>query len=535
MKTLIKHAVVFDGVHPQLQYGDVYLNEDRLEAVGGVIDAPADQVLDAGGQWMTPGFVDIHRHPDLAVFGDSFGQAELAQGITSVVGGNCGLSPVPMSAANEREHRAFLAPCLGETHRGRFEDFQAYRQSLSSVPLPLNMGMLAAVGAIMTCAKGYDNARFSPEEMKRARWLLQDALEKGALGVSLGIMYQPECFASQEEYVRLLSAATPYGRPLCCHIRGEGASLVQSVEEVLRLAQCVGLPLHISHFKSTGIRHWRGLIHQAIERIEKARAQGQDVTVDFYPYDAGASTLLSLVPPQLLGDQDAFLTSAATSEGKARMREAIYRENPQWDNMVQDIGWERILISSAEGMDSLAGLDFVSAAKALGVKDPADALCELLAATRGKAGVVLQSMCWDDVKTVAALPYSMLISDALYGGGAAHPRQKGAFPRFLKQFVPEVMSWEEALLKMTALPAKRLGLRGRGELRVGNAADLAVFSPQALTDRATYAHPEEIAQGMQWVFVNGQLAWENQTCTTRDAGRMLLAPKSAEERKVCRG
>lgn len=524
MRILIKNATLLDGVCTQPFHGDVYIRDDHIEAIGAGLAFEADDIADCSGLLVTPGFIDIHRHQDLAVFGTSFGKSELAQGITSIVGGNCGLSPVPMSARYEQAFRNFLAPCLGVADVPLFESLSDYLQSLGRLSLPMNVGMLAAIGAIKICVKGFGSAPFTNAEMDQARSLLRDALDQGALGVSLGMMYPPECYTSTEEYIRLLSAATPYGRPICCHIRGEGASLLESVQEVLDIAEAVELPLHISHFKSTGLQNWRQLIHQAIARVERARRRGLDVTVDFYPYEAGASTLLSLVPPELLGaDQDAFLRDTATPGGKARVRQAIYRRQREWDNMVQSIGWERIVLSSAEGMEGCAGLDFCAVAQKLGLTEPSDAMCEVLAATHGKAGVVVMSMCPEDVRAVAGLPYSMLISDALYGGGAAHPRQKGAFPRFLKQFVPDTLSIGEAIRKMTALPAQRLGLTHRGKLQEGYYADIAIFDPDRFTDQATYAQPQLLAEGMDALLINGKLAWKNQARLQAEAGRILLA------------
>lgn len=524
MRILIKNATFLDGVHAQPFHGDVYIRDDRIEKIGAGLKFEADSIADCSGLLVTPGFVDMHRHPDLAVFGKSFGESELAQGITSIVGGNCGLSPVPVRKGLEQASRNFLAPCLGMADVPVFESFAGYMQSLRELSLPVNMGMLAAIGAIKVCVKGFGAVPFTGAEMEEARSLLRDALDQGALGVSLGIMYPPECYTSRQEYIRLLSAATPYGRPMCCHIRGEGASLPESVQEVLDIAEAAQLPLHISHFKSTGTRNWHRLIHEAIERVECARGRGMDVTVDFYPYEAGASTLLSLVPPELLGaDPDAFLRETATQAGKARMRQAIYHSRDDWDNMVRDIGWERIVLSSADGMEDLAGLDFCAVAQKMGLSEPSDAMCDVLAGTHGKAGVVLISMCPEDVRAVAGLPYSILISDALYGGGAAHPRQKGAFPRFLKRFVPETLSIGEAIRKMTALPAQRMGITGRGRLQEGCYADIAVFDPERFTDRATYAQPRLLAEGMAALLVNGKLSWKDQTRRETGAGRILVA------------
>ena len=524
MRKIIRNALLTDGTGRPTYRGDLLMEGDRIQAVGGDIDCVADWTTDAEGMAVTPGFIDIHRHPDYAAFDSQFGMGEQAQGIATIVGGNCGLSPVPMRAQNEAACRDFLAPCLGTSAEPLFSDLTNYFGRLGKRPLPVNMGMLAAAGAVLRYVKGFGNAPLTPSQMEEAQALLRDELAAGALGVSLGVMYAPECFATKQEYIRLLSAATPFARPMCCHIRGEGATLVDSVAEVLDIARETELPLHISHFKSTGKKNWRHLIFEAIQRIEDARARGQDVTVDFYPYEAGASTLLSLVPNELIGnDQDAFLREVGTSAGKAQMRAALYKHRDDWDNMVLDIGWERITLSAAEGFEEYAGLDFATLAQRMRLSDPSDAMCEILSATHGRAGVVLMSMCADDVQTVARLPYSLLISDALYGAGAAHPRQKGAFPRFLKQYVPQSLSFEEAIRKMTSMPAARLGIRERGRLEAGCYADIAMFDARTLRDEATYEQPQRLSQGMKMLMVNGETVWESEAQKCAGAGRILLA------------
>lgn len=509
MKTIIHNGRLLDGLGHEPVRADVLIRDGFIEAIGTFPETEADERIDAAGMLVTPGFIDIHRHPDLAVFTDEFGEGELAQGLTTVVGGNCGLSPVPMRKETSAESRSFLSPCLGTAETPDFDSLESYLKDLDQRALPVNMGMLAAAGAIKIWAKGFGEGPFSRNEMANAQSMLRDMMQAGALGVSLGIMYAPECYTSTAEYAEWLRAAAPFGRPICCHIRGEGDSLVASVQEVIGIGKAVGLPVHISHFKATGIQNWNRLIGEAIDRIEKARAKGQDVTVDFYPYTAGASTLSSLIPPEMQRMGLRALSAAADrKETRESMKKALYGPTPGWDNMVRAIGWNRILLTGGEGAEEWAGLDFETIAKRMGEEDPCDAMCAILAVTGGQAGVVLQSMSEEDVKRIAALPYSFLISDALYGGGAAHPRQKGAFPNFLKHFVPEVVQLPEAIRKMTSMPADRLELRDRGRLQAGCRADVAIFSPEAFTDRATFESPHLPAAGLHWLLLNGKIAWE---------------------------
>lgn len=524
MNILIRNGMILDGNGNEPFRADVYLSGNRIQDIGCLADAQADLVLNAEGLLVTPGFVDIHRHPDLSVLHGGFGEGELAQGITTVIGGNCGLCPVPMRERDALEAKAFLEPCLGAADERIFGSFSSYLKAVSEAKPHVNMGLHAAFGAIRICVKGFEKKPFTEAEMQDARALLREAMEAGAAGISLGVMYPPECYTSAEEYHRLLSAASSYGRPLCCHIRGEGASLTASVQEVLAIAERVELPVHISHFKSTGRANWQNEIHRAIDVIEKARAKGQDVTADFYPYTAGASTLLSLVPPWILNDDRGELwRELSTASGKARMRDAVYLKQNHWDNMVQDIGWERIMLASAEGMDELAGLDMRTAAVRMGFDDPSDAMCDILVHTQGKAGVVLNSMCEEDVQTIAQLPYTFLISDALYGGGAAHPRQKGAFAAFLQNFVPNPLSLPQAIRKMTSMPADRLGMKQIGRIEPGCYADLNLFSVNEFRANATYTHPHALASGMHCVLVNGRIAWQDEKMTQEAAGRVIRA------------
>ena len=524
MKTLIVNGQLLDGLGHDPVRADLVIEGDRITEIGLLSDAEADRRIDAAGRLVTPGFVDIHRHPDMAVLSESFGPGESAQGITSLVGGNCGLSSVPMNPRHEQECRAFLAPVLGAGEATAFDSMESYFRCAERRGLPVNLGMLAAAGAIKIWAKGFEASPFTHAEMDRARAMLRTMLEEGALGVSLGIMYTPECYTATGEYIRWLQAAAPFGRPLCCHIRGEGNSLLSSVQEVINIGKAVGLPVHISHFKSTGIRNWGVLIHRAIDLIEKARASGQDVTADFYPYDAAASTLLSLVPPDLQAMyRGEPCRTAAGKELREKMKRVLYGPTPGWDNMVQDIGGGRILLTGAPGAESFAGMNFEEITEHMGLEDPCDAMCEILALTGGQAAVVLQSMSGEDLKTIARLPYTFLISDALYGSGAAHPRQKGAFPRFLREFVPQVLSLPEAIRKMTSMPADRLGIRDRGRLARGCFADVAVFSWDEFGDCATFSAPDLPARGMYRLLLNGETVWKDESRTDLKPGRILRA------------
>lgn len=263
---------------------------------------------------------------------------------------------------------------------------------------------------------------------------------------------------------------------------------------------------------------------EAIDLIEKARAAGQDVTADFYPYDGGSTTLVSLLPPTLMKDTMAeTLAALSTAQGRADARREIYADHPGWDNMVTAIGWERIVISSVTKPENrrFSNMNFAVAAKLAGYEEPTDFMCELLCDEDGKVGIILLSMDPEDVDTIARLPWSMIISDSLYGiSDCPHPRLYGSFPKVLRDFVRErgVLTLPQAIHKMTAMPADRLGLTDRGILAPGRKADIAVFDPAVITDHATYDDPKQLCTGLHATLINGKAAIEKDSLCRRDCG-----------------
>lgn len=508
----IKNALICDGTGHEPYHGELLIDGDTIAAIGpaplGDLDA---ETWDANGEAVTPGFIDAHRHHDLAaLYDDTFGEIELSQGITTAVMGNCGLAPAPCAPQHRDELYDFLEPCLGPAPKESFFPLvSGFMDALAAKKQPLNLGVLAATGAVTTAAKGYGNVPFDSASKQKAEYFLRDAMEAGALGLSCGIMYTPECYSTTEDFAFMARVAGEYGGYLTAHIRGEGNTLTESVEEVLEIGRRAGVGVNISHFKVTGLKNHGKGIARAIASLERARAAGQDCTADCYPYTGGSTTILSLVPPTVLAasgpDVSAFL---GTSAGGALLAEEIEKEFPDWDNMVSSIGWGRIVISSAakEEWRPLAGQDFTAAARALSLTEP-QLFCRLCAENRGKVGVIVMSMAQADVDRVLTLPYVSLISDSLYGGGdMPHPRLYGSFPKFLREYVKEkhLLTFAEAIKKMTSLPAKRLGLQNRGTLAPGMAADILQFDPSKFTDRATWQAPRQLAQGLTKILVNGQ-------------------------------
>jgi N-acyl-D-aspartate/D-glutamate deacylase len=516
LKILVQGKKVYDGT------GAPPIETDILIENGIIIDlAPnlrahgsmGNDTIVISGPFVCPGFIDIHRHADTAVFTRrDFGRTELLQGITTTVVGNCGLAPVPGDHPFQDENLRYIEPVTGPAAQGLpLANYHAYRTGLEALPLPVNIGFLAAAGAITTAIKGFHKQGFTPETMNRAQAYIKEALDAGALGLSFGIMYQPQCYSSHEEFTALAAAAS--GTILCTHIRGEGDSLVDSVQEIIHIAERANIPAHISHFKATGTANWRNRIFTAIERIEAARARGLDITADFYPYDGGSTTIMSLVPPSLLQDSNTALFAALIGkEGRETLRSEIAKTHSGWDNMALSIGWDRIIINAVSLPDHEAycGRNMEAIARKEGFDDPTDLMGELLCSEKGKVGIIPLSMDQQDIDTVAKLPWTCLISDSLYSAASKpHPRLNGAFPKFLREYVRErhIITMEEAIKKMTSMPAERMGLRNRGKIAKNYAADIVVFDPDQFTDNASYTNPTELATGMDTVILNGKIVY----------------------------
>lgn len=540
-KKLITNGMIYDGLGNAPFEGDIYIEDDKIKQVWkkGGEESPVwneteiIEVIDAAGKAVTPGFIDIHRHCDVAPFwGTGFGEAMLAQGITTAVAGNCGFSMVPLPEDSEaaEEMIAFSDPVYGPMYRG-IHTYKEYMAELDQRKLPLNFASMIGSGTVKTAIKGFENKPFTDEEMEKAARIIEEALEEGAVGASSGIMYLPECYNSTEEFVRLLKPLGKYGVVLCCHIRGEGDSMVESVKEIIEIGRQIGCPVEVSHFKSCGMKNWKKDIFRAIEVIEDARKAGQDVTCDFYPYVGGNTPLTTMVPPAFVnGDMNRTLERLGTKEGAEEFCKSLELTYDDWDNFSILLGWNRILISGVNKPESqkYKGKYVTEAAEEEGMSS-GEFVAKLLHDEEGKVAVINMSMCQEDVDTVAQLPYSSVISDSSYAvTDAPHPRMYGAFPKIIREYVNErhVLTMEDAIRKMTSLPADRMQLAKRGQIKEGYFADINIFDPERFRDNATFEKPVQLASGLYRCYINGELAWAEEHVCNDGCGRNLRRAKA---------
>lgn len=534
MKTiLIKNGTVYDGLGGEPYRANLLLRDGRIAAIGSC-ETEADLVIDAAGKVVCPGFVDIHRHCDAKPFNDpDFGRVELAQGITTTVVGNCGISmtPRPCGNAEAREMYDFDEAVMGPIRTDGPVTYREYLEALDKTPLPINFASMIGTGAVKITVKGFSDKPYTQAELDQARAIIEDAMAAGAPGVSLGIMYLPECYSSTDEFAYILEPVGRWGGVITTHIRGEGDSMVESVREVIEIARKAGCALEISHFKSCGVDHWRKDIHTAIALIEEARKAGQDVTCDFYPYEGGSTALTTMLPPVFVaGDMTRALQELGTPEGVERFRRQSRVLYDDWDNFCVTLGWERIIISGVTLPEHrpMLGMTVPEAAEKFGFEDSEALAAHLMHTENGKTAIINMSMCQDDIDTVARLPYAVIISDAIYADtDTPHPRMYGAFPKVIREYVRErgLFTLQEAIRRMTSLPAARMKIRGRGSLAVGNFADVLVFDPAVFRDHATFTDPAQLATGLVYCIVNGEIAVDHDRRTGVMAGRNLRVDK----------
>lgn len=519
----IRNAVVVDGANGERR-ADVYLKEDRIAAVlaaGTGMEALHD--VDAAGFVLAPGFIDIHRHADLMPFS---GQpwSELAQGITSMVSGNCGFSPTPNAPESFEAMREYAAPILGSMPDEICGmSTAAFYDAVARRPLKVNCGYLVGNGDLRRSVAGFSDAPLTSGQLEQICARLEEALRAGAMGLSMGLMYTPECYYTTDELSCIAAVAARYDKPVIVHIRGEGHSVVRSVDEVIAIGRASGARMHICHMKAAGVDMWGSAVDTMLAHIRQAQREGIDVTFDAYPYTAGSTTLLSLLPPEALArGTQGVLQKIAVPAGRREILDAFKQTRDDWDNFAQCIGWGRIIVSgSSNPAEAGKTIEALAAEKDA---DPGEYALDLLLRENGCVSVVLEEMAPDDVRKIISQQDCIVISDSLYSrAGMPHPRKYGAFERFLCQYVKEekLLTRQEAIDRITRMPAEFLGIARRGLIREGYYADLVLLDWEALKDRASYADPIQDSVGIQKVFVNGELAFEAGKVTQASAGALL--------------
>ncbi len=480
----IRNVRVLDGSGGPAREADVGVEDGRISAVGTV--GAARREIDGGGACLAPGFIDTHAHDDGAFFRHPGMAFKLAQGVTTVVSGNCGFSAVPADPAQDSVGASggILAGLEGE-----FTDLDGYFAAVLERRPAINNMMLVGHNTVRTLAMGMAQRAPSGAELATMRGHVERALEQGACGFSTGLIYRPGRWSGTEEVIELARLARPFDALYTTHMRNEGDHLLDAVDETLRIGREAGVHAHISHHKSAGPANW-GKVRDSLARVDAALAGGQIVTLDVYPYTAGSG----------------------------RMIEYFNLDNPSRELA------EVIRIASCPAFREYEGRMLTEIAAELGI-DVTEAVKHVLTAPKGDRTICIQFIIDEaDVETNLAHRDMMVGSDGIPDlRGRPHPRLFGTFPRILGHYVRErhVLSLEEAVRRMTSLAAATFGLVDRGRVEPGCWADLVLFDPDTVADTATYDDPKQQPEGIRLVMVNGEVACQDGEHTGVGSGKML--------------
>jgi N-acyl-D-amino-acid deacylase len=528
---VIKNGHILDGAGNPWFAADLGIRGDRIAAIGDLHNAQAPKVIDASGRVVSPGFIDMLGQSELSLLIDSRGLSKLAQGITSEITGEGGsIAPV-----NEKT-LAPVRPMLDQLKLTvDWTTLDGFFRRLDKQGTPINIGTYVGAAQVREAVIGDDDRAPTAAELAEMKSLVEQAMKDGAMGVSTALIYPPGHYAKTEELIELAKIASQYGGLYASHMRSEGTSEMAAVDEAIRIGREAHLPVEIFHLKVSGKPRWGSMV-KVVEKIQAARDSGLDIRADQYPYIAGGTALASALPPWVAdGGYAKLLERLKDPKIRERIKGELATDHPDWENLYYDCGGgSGVMLAGVENPDlkKYNGMTVAEMAKAQN-KPELDALFDFILADKAQTGALYFMASEEDLVTGLKQRWTSIGLDAgitsldgpLYEP-FTHPRAWGAMPRFLGRYVRDqkLMPLEEALRKITSMPAQREHLQGRGLLKIGYFADITVFDPNTIIDEATYKEPNKPAKGVDYVIVNGQLEYDHGTLTGTKAGRPLRGP-----------
>jgi len=533
---IIKNGCVVDGTGNPWFKTDVGIKEGKIQKIGTIDTSDGETVISAEGLVVSPGFIDIHSHADfilpLANHIDILAPL-VEQGITTLVTGNCGLSPFPVNPTKLDLLKGYTEFFQGGKLSWNWETTAEYLDNLSASGSVFNVVPLVSHGAIRIAVMGFDAGEPSPTKMKEMQSIVSDAMEDGAYGLSAGLIYAPGMYASTDELIAITKSLIPYQGVFTCHVRGSSETGLEATKEIIRIARENRIPVEHSHMEAFGAPNWPH-IDETIRLHDQARAEGLDVTFDVIPYTAANTTLTACFPPYAFeGGINKFIERLKDPKQREQLRfdiENMISEWPTWrpgtwpHNLARNTGWKNIwlLWSPSEKNVQYFGKSFEEIGK-IQKKKPFDAVADLLIEENGAAlalyiGVSGDLDNYEGLYKILCHPNGAINTDAiLTGRGMPHPAAYGSYPRVLGQYVREqkLMRLEEAVRKMTSLSSRRFNIHDRGLIKLGMWADITIFNADTIRDNATYLKPDTPPTGIEWVLINGDIVVEKGKLQTK--------------------
>lgn len=525
---IIRNGHILDGTGNPWYAADVAIRGDRIAAIGDLHDAHAKREIDASGQIVSPGFIDMLGQSESSLLIDNRSLSKLSQGITTEITGEGG----SIAPQNEKT----LAPMKRMLEQLHFNvdwtTLDGYFQRLEKQGTPINIGTYVGSAQVREAVIGDDDRAPTPAELEQMESLVDQAMKDGALGVSSALIYPPNIYAKTDELIALAKVASKYGGLYATHMRSEGASEMQALDEAIRIGREANLPVEVFHLKVSGKSRW-GNMKKVVATIQTARDSGLDIAADMYPYPAGATALASALPPWVAdGGPEKLLARLHDPAVRARIKKELVGDHPNWENLYYDCGGgSGVMLASVEKpeLKQFEGKTVADVAKAW-KKSPEDAMMDFIIADNAQTGAIYFMASEQDIKTGLEQPWTSIGLDAnemsLDGPifePHTHPRAFGAMPRFLGHYVRDehLMPLPAAIRKITSLPAQREHLQNRGLLKPGYYADVTVFDPAKIIDHATFTKPTELSEGVDYTIVNGTIEYDHGKLTGATAGMAL--------------
>lgn len=525
---IIKNGHILDGTGSPWYAADIGICGDRIVAIGTLDASSGAKVIDASGQIVSPGFIDMLGQSEYSLLIDNRSLSKLSQGITSEITGEGG----SIAPQNEKTLAA-LKPMLDYYKLTiDFTTLDGFYQRLERQGTPLNIGTYVGATQVREAVIGDDDRAPTPTELEQMKSLVEQAMKDGAMGVSTSLIYPPAHYAKTEELIELAKVAARYGGLYASHIRSEGASEMVALDEAIRIGREAQLPVEIFHLKVSGKSRW-GSMPKVIEKIQAARDSGIDVRVDQYPYIAGATALASSLPPSYSdGGMAKLLERLKDTKAREQIKKEMNADQTAWENLYRDCGGGAgIMISGVVDKDlkKYDGKRLSEVAQAQG-KDELDALFDFILGDSGQTGAVYFMASEEDLQYGLKQPFTSIGLDAseLSLDGPlfephSHPRAFGSMPRFIGHYSRDLklVPLAEAVRRITSMPAQREHLSGRGQIQIGYFADITIFDPGTIIDEATFTESTKLSTGVDYVIVNGQLEYDHGTLTGVHIGRAL--------------
>lgn len=531
----ISNAKIIDGTKGSAYHGQVLIKGDKIEKI--IVDEGQHHLVDSSmqhidgeGLVLCPGFIDTHSHSDLKVLEHPVLEPKIRQGITTEILGQDGIAMAPLPIKHISSWKKNIGGLEGRNDHldWSYETIEGYLKAIESAKPTSNTMYLIPHGNVRMRAVGLIDSPPTEEELAEMRAIVRNGMELGCAGLSSGLIYMPCAYSNEEEIIELCKVVAEYGGTFVVHQRSEANTILDSMDEIIRIGLASGIHIHFSHFKLCGKNNWHQ-IDQVLAKLDEASEKGLKVSFDLYPYTAG-STMLGVILPSWMhdGGTNKMLERLGEPETRIKLKEALLEVGSTWDNFIEFAGTAGIYITSVVSEENQKyigkNLDEIGAMRGV---DPLDATFDLLIEEKNNVGMIDYYGNEDHLRRFVKRPEMNVCTDGLLGG-KPHPRTYGAFPRIIAKYVVEdqLISLEEAIHKMTDHPAQLFGIENRGVVKEGAFADLLLFDEQTFKDHGTYLEPEQFPTGLKMVMVNGHVVYDNEGYHIEASGRVLKSRRA---------